>query len=511
MGIVHRDGFKLTIVSYIGLALGYINRGLLFPKFLQTDQVGLSVVLISIALIYTQFSALGLWGIILRFFPFFRDKDKQHHGFLFWAIVLMTIGSVITTAGFIVLKPFVVKHYSVDAPLLVKYYYYIIPLGLCTVIYQVFDSYLRSLFKTVISTVISEVVLRLLTTACIILYALKVISFPQFVGFFVAINCSVGLFLVIYTAYLGQLFLKPRWSQRVRRLSKPMLVFGSISILSNAGNALITNLDTVMITTFIGTSIIAGVKFDAMAWLGIYGTIFMFTTVILIPYRSILKITHPLVAQYWKERDMLSMDKLYKQVTSVLLVLGLLFFIGIWVSMDNLLSFLPAQYKLGKYVFLFVSLGRLFDMATGLNGIITLTSKKYRYDLIFTILLIVLTVVLNYLFIRVYSLGINGAAIATMITLVAYNVLRLIFVKYFFNMHPFSINNLWVLLIACGSFLLNYFIPALDNKYIDILVRSVVITLSFMVPVLYFKVSPDVNEFTVKFLKSAGLRVRFLE
>jgi O-antigen/teichoic acid export membrane protein len=511
MGIVHKDGFKLSLVSYFGLGLGYVNRVLLFPNYLSTEQIGLANILLSVALIYAQFSALGLWGIILRFFPFFRNKEKQHHGFLFWASILMTVGFVFTTLVFLLFKPLVVSYFSAQAKLLVDYYYYIIPLGLATMFFMVYDSYLRSMLKTVVPSFINEVVLRLMVMVSIGLYAFKLIDFHLFVIIFVGVNCSVAIFVIGYTAFLGHLFLKPSLSPTIRRLSRHMLWFGLISILSTAGNALITNIDTLMIAALMGGEIVQGVKVGALHYVGIYTTVFFFTSVILIPYRSILKITSPLVAQHWKERNMQAMEALYKQVTSVLMVLGILFFMGVWVNFDNIVSFMPKDFASGKYVFLFVCLGRLFDMTTGLNGVITVTSKKYRYDLIFTGLLIVMTIGLNYLFIRTYDLGINGAAIATMTTLVVYNVLRLFFVRYFFNMQPFTRSNIWVLGIGIACFCLNYFIPFMWNRYIDILFRSSITACLFLGPIVLFKLVPDVNVFVVKFLASLGIRLKFLE
>jgi len=511
MGIVQRDGFKLTIVSYIGLILGYVNKVLLFPNFLDTEQVGLANIMINISVIYAQFSALGLSGITLRFFPFFRDKEKEHHGFLFWASLLMTLGFLFTTLCFIAFKPWVVLHYSKDSKLLVDYYYYIIPLGFSMVFFGLYDGYLRSLLKTVVPSFINEVFLRLLITLSISLYALKLVSFPQFVMIYVGVNCSVAVALLVYTAFLRQLFLKPLFSPRIRKFSKHMFGFGLFSILGSAGNALIANVDALMIAALMGGQFINGTKVGGMYFVGIYTTVFFFTTVMLIPYRSILKITSPLVAQFWKERDMKGMEKLYKQVTAVCLVIGTLVFLGIWADFDDIFSFMPKQFSSGKYVFLFLSLGRLFDMATGLNGVITITSKKYKYDLFFTAFLVLFTIGLNYLFIKVYGLGMNGAAIATMITMIAYNVLRLLFVNHFFGIQPFEKSNFWVILLGLACFALNVFLPFMQNVLVDMVVRSVLLGFCFMGPILFFRIAPDVNDFIIKFLKSAGIRWKFLE
>lgn len=511
MGIVQKAGFRLTIVSYIGLLLGYVNKVLLFPNFLSTDEVGLTNIMINIAVIYAQFSAMGFNGVMLRFFPFFRDKEKKHHGFLYWSMLMISAGFLLTTIAFVALRPLVMRKYTEHAKLLVDYYYYIIPLGLATVFFQLFDSYLRSLLKTVVSSFINEVVLRLMTTLSITLYALKLIDFGQFVTLYVGINCSVAVFVIIYTAWLGHLFVKPRIHQRVKRFSRHMFVFGFISILGSAGNSLIANIDSLMIAGLMGGQIINGKLVDGMYYVGIYSTVFFFTTVMLIPYRSILKIASPLVAENWKKRDMTAMEKLYKQSTAVLLVLGIWVFLGIWSNFDNVFSFMPPQFASGKYVFLYLSLGRLFDMSTSLNGTITITSKKYKYDLFFTFFLIAFTMIANYVFIRVYGMGMNGAAIATSMTMILFNILRLLFVQHFFKIQPFVINNLWVLLIGVGTFFLNSFLPVMGNVYSDMLIRSVLITAVFLGPVLYFKLTPEMNGFAVKYLKTIGVRLSFLE
>jgi len=511
VGIVQRDGFKLTIVSYIGLILGYVNKVLLFPNFLDTEQVGLANIMINIAVVYAQFSALGLNGIVLRFFPFFRDKEKEHHGFLFWANLIMLIGFVLTSIAFVICKPWVVSHYSESAKLLVEYYYYIIPLGMATVCFHTYDAYLRSLMKTVVPSFINEVALRVLITLSISLYAFKLVNFHQFVIIYVAVNCSIAVMVTAYAFYLRQLFLKPIFSPRIRRFSKHMFGYGLYTILASTGNIFSANVDALMIAALMGTQLVNGVTVGSMYFVGIYTTVFFFTTVMLIPYRSILKVTSPLVALHWKDRNMLAMDKLYKQVTAVNTVVGTLIFIGIWAGFDDIFHFMPPQFATGKMVFLYLSLGRLFDMITGLNGVITYTSKKYKYDMILTILFVVMTVSLNYFFIRTMNMGINGAAIATFISLVIYNIFKLGLVKYFFGIQPFQLSNLWVLLIGGGCFVINSFIPFLMNVYVDLAVRSVLLGAIFMGPILFLKISRDMNEFIIKFLKPFGIRMRFLE
>lgn len=41
MGIIIKQSIKGTIFSYIGVVLGFVTVGLLWPKLLNADQIGL--------------------------------------------------------------------------------------------------------------------------------------------------------------------------------------------------------------------------------------------------------------------------------------------------------------------------------------------------------------------------------------------------------------------------------------------------------------------------------------
>ena len=55
MGIVKRNSITITILSYLGIVVGYVNKILLFPNFLSEEQVGLANILVSMAVMYAQF------------------------------------------------------------------------------------------------------------------------------------------------------------------------------------------------------------------------------------------------------------------------------------------------------------------------------------------------------------------------------------------------------------------------------------------------------------------------
>ncbi|MFH1004126.1 MAG: polysaccharide biosynthesis C-terminal domain-containing protein [Bacteroidota bacterium] len=492
MGIVQRDSIRITIISYIGAAIGYFNKILLFPNFLSTEQVGLANILINISVVYAQFSALGMPWVTLRFFPYFNDKHKQHHGFLFWILFVSLLGFLIVTLLFFTFQSTIISYYTDNSPLLVEYILYIIPMGLATMLYGLFDVYLRSLMKSVVPSFINEIVLRLFITISISLYALKLVTFHEFVIIYVAFNCSISVILLLYMAFLKQLLITPQWSLLIKRLFRILLNFGFFAILSNMSYILMTNIDSIMVASMLG-----------LKETGIYTTIFFISAIMLIPYRSLARVASPIVAQYWKSRQMHKMFDLYKKVTLMNIISGCFLFLVLWVNIDNLFSFIPKEYALGKYVFLFLGLGRLFDMITGVNGIILVTSKKYRYDLLFALLLIVLMITMNLFFIPRY--GITGASIGTMITLIIYNSLRIFYILKVFKMQPFDVKSILVLAISGITFVILYCIPFLFNVYIDIIIRSSVCLMLYMIPIYFLKISSEVNEYIQNILKTVRL------
>lgn len=486
MGVIRRNTVMLTIISYVGVIIGYLNKILLFPNFLKTEEVGLTNTLVNVAVVYAQLSALGMPNIILKFFPYFQEKSQKHHGFIFWVSLLASIGFLFVTFLFIIFRPVVEKYYSENSPLLVEYYYYLIPLGAASVFFQLYDSYLRSLLKITVPALINDVIHRLFITLSISIYAIGWIDFKQFVMIYVTLNCMGSLLLVAYLLFLKQFFILPFYSPRIRKLRKIVMTYGLFSILSSAGIALMNSIDSLMI---------AGLMKEGLHYAGIYTTAMFISSVMLIPYRSMLKISSPIVSQLWKEKNMKKMEELYKKFTLTNIIVGGFVFLLLWANIENIFRFLPAEYASGKYVFLFIGLGRFFDMICGLNGHILLTSKKYRYDLFFIVILIFTMVGANYLFIKIINMGINGAAIATMLCVMMYNMLRIGFVLHWFKIHPFEIKNIWVAFIAGVCLLVNYFIPYLGNLYLDAGVRTAIIGGLFVVPIFWLKISPDINSF----------------
>ena len=488
MGIIQRDAFRTMIISYLGLILGYLNKGVLFVIILSTDQIGLINLLISIGLLFAQFASLGVVNTTWKFFPYFRNEERNNYGFLKLVVVIALIGSVLAAFMAVVFGDSIASFYKDNSTEFITYYYWIIPIGVANVFYLLFENYLRGLYKNVFPAFVYEILLRLIVTGLLFALYFHWISFEQFL---IGNSLSFIVPLLLLIAYLFRLGEIKSFNAKIqipKRFKSIIVKYGLFSYTNSLGAMVVTTLDIAMIASMIGLS-----------GAGVYSTVIYLTSALQVPYRSIIRVSVPFVSLYWKEKKMDEMNTLYRDVSTMSLIIGGYLFAVVWANRIELFSFLPEEFTAGIMVFLFLMIGKLFDMYMGINSMILNTSKKYRIDILFTFILIVLTGLLNYLLIPIY--GISGAAISTMLALIVYNLLRLIYVWYHYKIHPFQLNQFVVIGLIGGVIALGESIPNLTEHTLgNLFIKSALITMGFGIPMILFKVEPKLNNYFMKFM-----------
>lgn len=486
MGFIQKDAFRTMIINYLGLVLGYLNKGILFVLILSTDEIGLLNLILSVGLLFAQFSNLGAINAIAKFLPFFRENDGQKQGFLVFNLFFVFGGILIFSALVVLFQSQIVYFYQEKSKLFVEYYYWIIPLGIANVFFLVFESYLKGIFKNILSVFLYEFLLRVAVTILLILLAYDVLNFKQFFILHCLVYFIPSIILLFYLFHLDEIKFKRSTFKISKKFKRIIFSFSLFSYSNTLGALIVMTMDALMIAYFLGLS-----------ETGVYTTIIYLTSAMQIPYKSLFRITSPLVPQYWKEKSMQKMDDLYKKVSSISFIIALYMFLLVWCSRDELFSFLPKEYLPGIWVFLFLMIGRIFDMYTGLNSTIFVTSKKYKYDIIFAFSLIFIVFGLNYWLIPIY--GIIGAAISTGFTIVIYNLGRLLFVYYAFKLHPVTKNQFWVTLIF-GLVLGLFEFTELGemNRFILIGINSAVISILFLGSIFVLKLEPEINSYVLK-------------
>ena len=486
MGLIQKDAFKTTLLSYIGIGVGYLNRGVLFLICFSTEQIGLLNLVISVGLFFAQGANLGAVFTVLKFLPFFKNTEKKHHGFFPLMLLVVLSGIALFTGLYVLFKPQIQDLYVNKSPLFLSYYYWVLPIGISYVLFLFLEAFLRSLFKNIIAVFAFEICLRVSITALLFLSFFKVISFPTFVALHSLFYAVPTLILIGYMYVIKELNLSIQSIQLSSRFKKIVLHFSTFNYFNSLGAVLVNALDVIMIAQMIG-----------LKATGVYSTVVFLTSALQVPYKSLLRISTPLIADYWKHRQFDKMKELYQKVSSVTLLIGIVTFLPIWMNIDFLLSFLKPEFQEGKWVFLFLMIGRLMDMYFGLNGAIFSTSKKYKFDLLFTILLIGTVYGLNLVLIPIW--GISGAAISTAFALIIYNVGRVVFVWRIYKMHPFTINQFKMIGLAILTLILGDLLKTVvTHRITTVFIQCILILLLFVLPIIRFNLESESVAFLIR-------------
>jgi O-antigen/teichoic acid export membrane protein len=234
-------------------------------------------------------------------------------------------------------------------------------------------------------------------------------------------------------------------------------------------------------------------KFMPLAFVAIYTVAAFVPTVIEAPLNALERIAGSKIAHAWAVNDMQQIREIYQKSSLYLFLLGGFLFLLINVNIHTMLKFLPVGYEAGEYVVMIISLGTLYNMATGLNAPVLFNSPKYRYGAFFLILLAVIVLVMQMLLIPKF--GILGAAIATSIAAFTYNSLLLASVWKFFSLQPFDDNNMKVLASILIGFICVYWMPHVENRLLDICIRTLAVSMIYSLLIYYYKVVPEFHRY----------------
>ena len=481
MGVIKKQSISGTIYSYIGVLLGFVTTGLLYPIIFSTDEVGLLRILVAYSVLFAQFAGLGINTITVKLFPYFRDYERKHHGYLGLALLISAVGLIIAVSVFVLLKSSILDSGKEGADLFAKYFYYIVPLIIFTLLFNVFDTYYRVLYNAVKGIIYKEVIQRTLVLIVILLYFLETIDFHTTVILYTTALISPTILLFLSLIYNKQLFLNLDLNFVDRKLSKEMINVGIFGILASFSGVLVMTIDTIMVERILGLSAA-----------GIYSITFFFGTLILVPLRTMGKISSVVIADAWKENNINVISQIYKKSSISLSIIGLLLLIGIWGNIDNVFHIISDAYLPGKYVILIIGIANLIDIGLGVSPHIIVNSKHYRFLSYSLIVFAVILIISNLLLIPKY--GIVGAAIASLISKFIFNLIKYLFLYHKFGLQPFTSKTLLLYLIGAFAYGVSLLLPEQSNYIVDIFIRSSIILVVFSIPVYFFNISEDINQ-----------------
>jgi len=480
MGIIKRQGFYYTLISYTGVIIGSINTIFLYIHIFRPDQIGEFNNLQDVGLIFTQLAQIGLPSIVAKYFPKFRTEDKTHQGLISWVIILGFCSFFIITILFLYLKPAITLSFYKKSPYFQNIFYLIIPYSFFLLSNAILDVFSRVIYKGLLFSFMNEVVVRLGTSLGLILYFYKWINFFDFILIFIVLNGSITLALIIQLFKSGEFKVKFN-VYFFKENTADLVKYGFYTLLAGSTFLWVQKADKMILTNLDG---------DAVQ--GVYSIFLYIITVVRIPSIGIGRVSYQLVSDFWQNNNMAKIDEIYKKTSLVQMIIGLFLFLGIILNRNFLVFLLKKPiYQEQFNLIYFLGLAVLVDTTGGLNSYILAISHKFRISTGILIISLLLCIGFNYLLIPI--LGPIGAAISLFITYFFLNFFNTLYLKIRFQIQPFSLEHLKVLGLSLFSFISVFFIPSLKNPYFDLLLRGSLFSFLFIGSILIFKVSEDIN------------------
>lgn len=493
MGVVLRQSVKGTLSNYLGVALGAFTMLILFPKLFEPDQIGLVRVLQDIGILVATLSQVGVVNIIDRFYPYFHEDKTRNNGFVFLIMIYPLIGFLLICALLFLFKDLWINIYSEKSPLLVHYFIVVIPLAFFMLYQQVLEAYTRAVMRITIPIFVREVFLRLALIIFTLLYAFNIFSFETFIYSLILSYSFTVFILIFYLRHLKRLWFERFFYSKYKVLFKEMVKYGAIIFLTGFVSVLSARIDVVMLSAV------------SLEMTGVYSIAFFMGTVIEMPKRAISQISIPLIANSWKNNDLTLLKQIYCRTSIVQTLIGGLFLTLLLVNIKDIFNLMPNSeaYVAGITVVFIIGISRFVDMATGLNAEVIVSSPFYKVNFFLTIFLGASNIVFNSLLIPRY--GMEGAAWGTLISYCLSNSIRILIIRHKTGMIPFSKASVGAFLLSIGLmiavYLLNISGQSLAESVLIILVKSIVITVIYLLCSYKFKFSEDFNHLVNRYIK----------
>ena len=483
MGIVVNQSYKNIIIISIALVIGGVNTLYFYPVFLKAEYYGLVVFLLATSNLLQPLISFGSQHTIIKYFSSYTSA-KEKDVFMS-SIIFLPILTIIPICYLVVQFHDIISSFlSLKNPIIESYVWVIFLVAFATSYFEVFYSWARVQLKSVFGNFLKEIYPRVSIFILLLLVFFDIISKENFVWY---LTGFYYLRLLIMIAYSLKLY-TPNFYFKLPTNTKQILSYSIYIFLAGSAASILIDIDKFMIP-----------QKEAISQTAFYAVAVFIATVVEIPGRALFQIVNPLVAKALNTNNFTELKMLYKESSLNLLIISGLFFLLINLNivpfyelMDN------PSYGTAVWVVLMISLSKLILMSFGCGPAILATSKFYKITLPFSIGMALSVYFLNDYLIDL--MGINGAALSTLIVVAVFTFLKIIYLKSKLNLSPYSFNSVKTLFIIGSLFLIFENISFPFKGISLIIINSLIIGLVYTLAVYYSNLSGTLNKFLMNVL-----------
>ena len=477
MGIVFKQTSWNIVTITVAILIGGINTLYFYPEFLREQYYGLVVFLLATSNLLQPIMSFGVQHTIIKFFSSFKNiKEKDE---FLSSIIFLPLFFILPVCFLVVqFHDLIAEFLSVKNPIIKSYVWVIFLVSFATSYFEVFYAWSRVQFKSIFGNILKEIYPRIAVFILLFLVSIDILTKENFVWWLTGLYYIRLIIMIIYSLFLYT----PKFSVKIPNNFKEILSYSIYILLAGSAASFLIDIDKYMIP-----------QKQAISQTAYYAVAVFIATVVEIPGRAMFQIINPLVAKALNEENFVELKNLYKQSSENLLIVCGLFFLLINLNIDSFYMLLNNQeYSNASLVVLIISSAKLIQMSFGCGPAILATSKFYKITLPFSIAMAVSVYFLNDYLIDLY--GINGAAISTFIVLLIFTVLKIIYIRFKVKLQPFNFNSIKIFTSILLIYFFNSYINLELSPLIEIIIRSIIILITYVLIIYFFGVSKKMKE-----------------
>ncbi len=448
MNKTKHHGIINLIFIFCGTGIGFLNT-VLKAKALTPEEIGVIAILNTIATLAGYLINFGLPYGLRKFYSRFSDNANKKTAFIILCFVIPFTMFFLCSFLFSIFQKNITAIY--DNELINQYIYYIYFFFIGNLFSKFFMAILELEYKSVLANIINNLMWHLLFLS-FLTYMLffQVPFFNYFIFTIIAIIFRVIIFFIYFLKKVK--IARPDFKIFTNEFTKKLSKYCFFMFFTGVSGVITTMIDKLMIGYFITISDV-----------GIYTMAMSFAILIRIIGHSFDKTANPLIAEYWNKNNLDGIKKIYVEITNIQIFFGAFVFLIILIFPEQLLNILGKIYISGISVLIFISAGELISLGAGVAGIIIAYSKYYKFDFILRIILVFIVIITNLIFIPIW--GINGAALATALSLAIYQIIKMLFVFYKFKIQPYNIDTIKTIILTIITGSIFYWIISIFNSF----------------------------------------------
>ena len=412
------------ILRFGGLTVGYLLT-LVIANLFGAKGLGDYVLAIAVLRLFTLLAKLGLDTTSIRFIASFASQDKWTSIFKFrkQVVSILSISSVVASVLMYFLSTPISQLINANPLYIQINAFFVLPMIFFMLHYQSLRglkriaefSFFYRMSQALFSLVSIVILYQFFATSDIPVYAylisVFIVSVLSFISFRYWLNKrskgidSAELEIMSYS----DLF----------KISIPLMFAQSVQFI-------MAWTDKLMLGNMMGSEEV-----------GIYFTVFKLSMFASLALMAINSIASPKFAELYGKKDFDSLKKVAHQSSKIIFLSTLPLVLLFFAFPDFLLGLFGEEFKVGVNAFLFLSFGKLISSFCGSVGnLLQMTGKQVVF---MNILLVGAIVNVSLNFYLIPKFGINGAALASMISLSTWNLIMVCFVKRELGFYTFYI------------------------------------------------------------------------